>query len=70
MKSIAIRSLNEGYFKEPFAKAGGRVIESIRYTLENPDFAPFLQRVKDAPPDAIFVSIARSGAAMVKRRPM
>jgi branched-chain amino acid transport system substrate-binding protein len=48
---------NEGYFKESFAKAGGRVIESIRYPLQNPDFAPFLQRAKDARPDAIFVFV-------------
>src|SRR5262245_22646808 len=48
---------NEGYFRESFAKAGGRVIESIRYPLQNPDFAPFLQRAKDARPDAIFVFV-------------
>jgi branched-chain amino acid transport system substrate-binding protein len=48
---------NETYFKEAFAKGGGRIIESIRYPLQNPDFAPFLQRAKDARPDAIFVFV-------------
>ncbi len=36
---------------------GGRVIESIKYPLQNPDFAPFLQRAKDAKPDAIFAFV-------------
>jgi branched-chain amino acid transport system substrate-binding protein len=48
---------NETYFKEAFVKGGGRVIESIRYPLQNPDFAPFLQRAKDAKPDAVFVFV-------------
>jgi branched-chain amino acid transport system substrate-binding protein len=48
---------NETYFKESFVNGGGRVIESIRYPLQNPDFAPFLQRAKDAGPDAIFAFV-------------
>jgi len=48
---------DEGYFKESCAKTGGRIIEAIRYPLQNPDFAPFLQRAKDARPDAIFVFV-------------
>jgi branched-chain amino acid transport system substrate-binding protein len=48
---------HEAFFKETFAKAGGRIIESIRYPLQNPDFAPFLQRAKDAKPDAIFAFV-------------
>jgi branched-chain amino acid transport system substrate-binding protein len=48
---------NETYFKESFVNGGGRVIESIRYPLQNTDFAPFLQRAKDAGPDAIFAFV-------------
>jgi branched-chain amino acid transport system substrate-binding protein len=48
---------HETYFKEAFVKAGGRIVESIRYPLQNPDFAPFLQRSKDAKPDAILVFV-------------
>jgi branched-chain amino acid transport system substrate-binding protein len=48
---------NETYFKESFVNGGGRVIESIRYPLQNPDFTPFLQRAKDAGPDAIFAFV-------------
>ena len=37
-------------------KAGdGEIIESVRVPLRNPDFAPFLQRARDAKPQAIFV---------------
>jgi branched-chain amino acid transport system substrate-binding protein len=48
---------NETFFKASFVHGGGRVIESIRYPLQNPDFAPFLQRAKDARPDAIFAFV-------------
>jgi len=48
---------NETFFKESFVQGGGRVIESIKYPLQNPDFAPFLQRAKDAKPDAIFAFV-------------
>ena len=55
-------------FKEQFTKAGGQVVESIRFPLANPDFAPFLQRASDAKPDAIFVFVpSGQGAAFVKQ---
>ena len=31
--------------------------ESIRTPLQNPDFGPFIQRVKDAKPDAVFIFV-------------
>src|SRR4051794_34169461 len=39
-------------FKERFSKGGGQVVEEIKVPLANPDFAPFLQRARDASPDA------------------
>jgi branched-chain amino acid transport system substrate-binding protein len=42
-------------FKARFTAAGGQVIEELKVPLANPDFAPFLQRARDAKPDAIFV---------------
>lgn len=42
-------------FKDRFELNGGKVTEAIRVPVRNPDFAPFLQRVRDAKPDAIFV---------------
>jgi len=45
----------EGAFIKAFKAAGGQVIDSVRTPLQNPDFAPFLQRIKDSKPEAVFV---------------
>jgi branched-chain amino acid transport system substrate-binding protein len=47
----------EATFVKAFKAAGGEVIDSIRAPLQNPDFAPYLQRIKDAKPEALFVFI-------------
>jgi branched-chain amino acid transport system substrate-binding protein len=47
----------EATFKDRFLAAGGQIAEGIRVPLQNPDFAPFLQRARDAAPQAIFVFI-------------
>jgi branched-chain amino acid transport system substrate-binding protein len=44
-------------FKDAFTKAGGQVLAELKIPLANPDFAPFLQRARDASPDAIFVFV-------------
>jgi branched-chain amino acid transport system substrate-binding protein len=44
-------------FKAAFTKAGGQIVEEIKFPLANPDFAPFLQRAADAKPDAIFIFV-------------
>jgi branched-chain amino acid transport system substrate-binding protein len=45
----------ETTFIKAFKAAGGEIVDSVRTPLQNPDFAPFLQRVKDAKPEAVFV---------------
>ena len=45
----------ENSFADQFTKQGGTVVEKIRVPIQNPDFAPFLQRVLDAKPDALYV---------------
>jgi branched-chain amino acid transport system substrate-binding protein len=45
----------EGAFVKAFKAAGGEVIDSVRSPMTNTDFAPFLQRIKDAKPEAVFV---------------
>jgi branched-chain amino acid transport system substrate-binding protein len=45
----------EAAFKTRFIRAGGEIVESIRIPLANPDFAPFLQRVRDVKPDTAFI---------------
>ncbi len=45
----------ETSFKQRFTELGGQIVESIRIPLANPDFAPFLQRVRDLNPDTAFI---------------
>ncbi len=44
-------------FKKAFEAAGGQVVDSVRVPLRNPDFAPFVQRIKDAKPEAVFIFV-------------
>lgn len=58
----------EKSFVERFEKAGGKVTEKLRVPLANPDFAPFLQRVRDAKPDALYVFTPSGvGAILMKQ---
>ena len=58
----------EKFFAERFELNGGKVIEKLRVPLRNPDFAPFLQKVRDAKPDALFVFVpSGAGAAVMKQ---
>ena len=58
----------EKSFIAEFKKKGGEVLESIRFPLANPDFAPFLQRAADQKPDAIFVFVpSGQGGIFVKQ---
>jgi branched-chain amino acid transport system substrate-binding protein len=59
---------SENSFKEAFLKGGGEIAEFIRTPLANPDFAPFLQRARDAKPDAVFIFVpAGQGAIFVRQ---
>lgn len=51
----------ETAFKASFTAAGGQILESLRVPLQNPDFGPFIQRVKDAKPEAVFVFVPAGG---------
>jgi branched-chain amino acid transport system substrate-binding protein len=53
----------EAIFKDRYLAAGGQIAEFVRVPLQNPDFAPFLQRVRDAAPQAVFVFIPSVQAA-------
>lgn len=58
----------EKAFKERFEANGGRVVEAVRVPLKSPDFAPFLQRVRDAGAEALFVFVPSGvGAALMKQ---
>ncbi|QJQ03004.1 ABC transporter substrate-binding protein [Herbaspirillum rubrisubalbicans] len=47
----------ETAFKTNLLGGGGQVVESIRVPLRNPEFAPYIQRIKDAKPQAVFIFV-------------
>ncbi len=58
----------ETSFKRVFEQNGGKVVGSARVPLQNPDYAPFVQRAKDAKPQALFVFVpSGQGAAVMKQ---
>jgi branched-chain amino acid transport system substrate-binding protein len=58
----------EGAFKKFFTGAGGTIAGSDRAPLKGPEFAPFMSRVKEAKPDALFVFVpsGEQGVAVTK----
>jgi branched-chain amino acid transport system substrate-binding protein len=50
-------------FSDVYKRAGGEILDIIKVPLANPDFAPFLQRAKDANPDTLFVFVPAGQAA-------
>jgi branched-chain amino acid transport system substrate-binding protein len=58
----------EKFFNERLTFNGGTIVESLRVPMRNPDFAPFLQKVRDLKPDALFVFVpSGAGAAVMKQ---
>jgi branched-chain amino acid transport system substrate-binding protein len=47
----------ESSFSKGFTEAGGKIIGSDKTPVANPDFSAFVQRVKDANPEAVYVFI-------------
>jgi branched-chain amino acid transport system substrate-binding protein len=45
----------EAQFKKTFTASGGQIVGEVRAPVKNPDFAPFLQKIKDTKPDAVFI---------------
>jgi branched-chain amino acid transport system substrate-binding protein len=58
----------EAAFKASFTAAGGTVVDSVKVPLKNPDFSPFLLRIKDVKPDAVFIFVpaGEQGVAFMK----
>ena len=58
----------EKYFDSQFRLNGGQVLDKLRTPLKAPDFAPVLQKVLDAKPDALFVFLpSGQGATFMKQ---
>src|SRR5262245_42542433 len=58
----------EAAFTKGFTDGGGKVVGNVRIPLANPDFIPFMQRVKDAKPEAVFafVPAGKQATAIMK----
>ena len=58
----------EKYFADRIVLNGGTVVDKLRTPLRAPDFAPVLQKVRDASPEALFVFLpSGQGAAFMKQ---
>jgi len=58
----------EKAFKTEFEGKGGKVLDTLRSPLANPEFAPFLQKAKDLKPDALFMVVpSGQGASLMKQ---
>ena len=58
----------EAAFNKGYIDAGGQVLSAIRFPTNNPDFAPFVQKAKDAKPDVLFIFVpgGTQATAMIK----
>jgi len=54
----------QAQFKKTFSELGGKVVGEVRTPVNTADYSPFLQRVKDARPDALFFFVP-PGSSMV-----
>ncbi len=58
----------EAVFRERFTAGGGEVTSALRFPLQSIDFAPYLQKARDAAPDAVFVFVpSGQGDAFTKQ---
>ncbi len=53
----------EAAFTQGFTEGGGKVLSALRFPPANPDFAPFVQRIKDAKPDVAFLWVPAGAQA-------
>jgi branched-chain amino acid transport system substrate-binding protein len=51
----------EKAFSKGFTEAGGTIIGSDKTPVANPDFSAFVQRVKDANPEAVYIFVPGGG---------
>jgi branched-chain amino acid transport system substrate-binding protein len=70
---VAVADFGPGHdaqeaFTKSFTAAGGKIVGAVRMPPPTSDFAPFLQRVKDAKPDTLFVFVpaGKSATAFMK----
>lgn len=59
---------SETAFSQAFKAGGGKIVDNVRVPLQNPDWAAYMQRVKDAKPDAlmVFIPAGKTATAVMK----
>jgi branched-chain amino acid transport system substrate-binding protein len=59
---------SEDGFSKAFEEGGGKVVAKVRVPLQNPDWAAYMQRVKDAKPDVlmVFIPAGKTATAVMK----
>src|SRR5216110_217191 len=59
---------SEEAFIKGFTEGGGKMLGSVRVPLQNPDWAAYMQRVKDAKPDVlkVFIPAGKTATAVMK----
>lgn len=58
----------EQFFTARFKADGGQVLDTLRVPLKSPDYAPFMQKVRDLHPDGLFIFVpAPEAPAVVKQ---
>src|SRR5881628_1985653 len=59
---------SEDAFTKAFGEGGGKILGSVRVPLQNPDWAAYMQRVKDAKPDClmVFIPAGKTATAVMK----
>jgi len=59
---------SEEAFMKGFTEGGGKMLGNVRVPLQNPDWAAYMQRVKDAKPDVlkVFIPAGKTATAVMK----
>jgi branched-chain amino acid transport system substrate-binding protein len=59
---------SEEAFIKGFTEGGGKMLGNVRVPLQNPDWAAYMQRVKDAKPDVlkVFIPAGKTATAVMK----
>ena len=54
----------EAQFRQTFTELGGEVLGALRTPVSTPDYGPYIQRIKDAAPDAAFFFVPNGEQAV------
>jgi len=60
----------EAAFTKAFTEAGGKIVGADRFPPTNPDFTPFVHRIKDAKPEVAFIFVPAGTQATAMMRAM